>query len=78
MSPDDIANLIIDGCVGTCQDIFGYIDLLIANGDFTQEDFNSQEQSILNIVDSEIFTCESCGWNCEIPDMSEKDYACAD
>lgn len=67
---EEIAELILKGCLGGCNDPFGYVDQLIEDGDITVEDFNSQESQIWYLVDNEMFTCEVCGWNCWMSEAS--------
>lgn len=79
MTIEQVAELIFQGAVGTTIDPFQVIDELIDAGDFSQEFFNENEISILNILDDQMFTCECCGWNYWISEVSdEEDGVCND
>lgn len=75
MNAQEIADKILNGCLGGCNDPFLYADQLIEDGDITQEDFQSQESEIWSLVDDQMFTCDVCGWNCW---MSELSYEASD
>ena len=75
----EIAGIIVDYVRGTSLDIMGGIEELIDTGEFTQEEFHCQELDILDSVDNQVFTCESCGWTLEVSDRfgdGERCYSC--
>lgn len=76
MTNQYIADLIYDHVHGTCLDLMQAIDEMIENGDFSREQFLSNELEILRLVDDRMFNCECCGWNFETSEMSWQEMIC--
>jgi hypothetical protein len=68
---DKCAEIIIRSVLGTCNDPFLEIEQLIEEGYIPSEFFYSNELPILYRVDTEMFTCDCCGWNYEISELSD-------
>ena len=70
MTSRDIAELVYERARGTCDDIFSAIDYMIEEGEIDREFYKANELDILSIIDSLMFTCANCGWNCEISEVN--------
>lgn len=69
---DDLVEDLYAHLVGSCEDPIGYIDQLIESGELDRSFYLKNEVEILGKLDERMFTCEVCGWNYEISDISDR------
>jgi hypothetical protein len=69
-----VANEIIDELTGTCmRDPVSLADEYIEEGRMKAEFWEQNELAIVRLVDDEIFSCDACGWWCEMSEMSDSE-----
>lgn len=72
-----VANEMIDELRGTCmRDPVSLADEYIEEGRMKAEFWEQNELAIVRLVDDEIFSCDTCGWWCEMSEMSEQGMVC--
>lgn len=60
---------IIETLQGTCMSLNEGIQTILGE----EAEFDDLTDEELEHIDSEIFLCESCGWWCELSEMSDED-----
>lgn len=72
MRPDDFdIHLVIESLQGTCGTIQGAIEDHYP--DMTELDLTSEDH---DMIDNEIFECDTCNWWCEISEMCSQTDDC--
>lgn len=66
-----IADSISDRIIGTCDTL----DLVFE--ELGHDELRDCEQ-LLDMIDEQVFECQSCSWWCEISEMVDGDYICQD
>lgn len=57
---------------GVSEDIMSLLNETINDGHISKEDYNKYEMEIIDMIDSQIFTCTRCNWTVPIEEMSAK------